>query len=71
MRFYADRLSITPDYLYKLVHRIEKISPKEIIDRYIVVSIKMLLQSTDLSIKNISAELHFDNLPIYAAFSAE
>ena len=68
VRFYADRLSITPDYLYKLVHRIEKISPKEIIDRYIVVSIKMLLQNTDLSIKNIAAELHFDDPPYMCRF---
>ena len=68
VRFYADRLNITPDYLCKLTRRIEKVSPKEIINRYITVSIKMLLQSTDLSIKNIAAELHFEDPPYMCRF---
>ena len=61
VKFYADKLNITPDYLYKLFYRIENVSPKEMIDRFVIVSIKILLQNTDLSVKNIAAELHFDD----------
>lgn len=68
VKFYADKLHITPDYLYKLIHRIENISPKEIIDRHVTVSIKTLLQNTDLSIKNIATELHFDDPPYMCRF---
>lgn len=68
VKFYADKLNITPDYLYKLVHKIEGLSPKEIIDRYVIVAIKTLLQNTDLSIKNIAAELHFDDPPYMCRF---
>ena len=66
--FYADKLHITPDYLYKLIRRIEDVSPKEIIDRHILVTIKTLLQGTDLSIKNIAAELHFEDPPYMCRF---
>lgn len=66
--FYADKLNITPDYLHKLIHRIENISPKEILDRYIIVSIKVLLQATDLSIKNIATEIHFEGPPYMCRF---
>ncbi|WP_018337381.1 AraC family transcriptional regulator [Butyricimonas synergistica] len=68
VKYYADKLHITPDYLYKLFHRIENISPKEMIDRFVIVSIKILLQNTDLSIKNIAAELHFDDPPYMCRF---
>lgn len=68
VKFYADRLNITPDYLYKLFHRIENTSPKEMIDRFVLVSIKILLQNTDLSVKNIAAELHFDDPPYMCRF---
>ena len=68
VKFYADKLNITPDYLYKLFYRIENISPKEMIDRLVIVSIKILLQNTDLSVKNIAAELHFDDPPYMCRF---
>ncbi len=61
VKFYADKLNITPDYLYKLIYRTDKISPKEMIDRQIIVTIKTYLQSTDLSVKNIACELNFDD----------
>lgn len=68
VKFYADRLHITPDYLYKLFRRVENISPKEMIDRLVTVSIKILLRDTDLSVKNIARELHFDDPPYMCRF---
>lgn len=68
VKFYADKLHITSDYLYKLFHRIENRSPKDMIDRFVIVSIKTLLQNTDLSIKNIATEMNFDDPPYMCRF---
>lgn len=57
VRFYADRLCITPYYLSRITHRIFAVSPKELIDRQITMEIKSLLTTTDLSVKEI-AELY-------------
>ena len=61
VKFYADKLCITPDYLYKLTQKTMEMSPKEIIDQQIIIEIKTYLTNTDLSVKNIAAELHFDD----------
>ncbi len=68
VNFYAQQLNITPDYLYKIVQKIENVSPKEIINRYVIVAIKTLLQNTDLSVKNIATELNFDDVPYMCRF---
>ncbi len=62
--FYAGKLNITPDYLYKLVSNASGGSPKEMINWQIIVAIKTLLQNTDLSVKNIATELNFED-PAY------
>lgn len=59
--FYARKLCITPDYLYKLFDRANMFSPKETIDRQVIVAIKSYLLSTDLSVKNIAMEMHFED----------
>lgn len=57
--FYADRLCISTRYLTAIVNRITSHSAKEIIDRAVVNEMKVLLQSTDLSIQEIAFRLHF------------
>lgn len=57
--FYADRLCISTRYLTSIANRITSHSAKEIIDRAVVNEIKVLLQSTDLSIQEIAFRLHF------------
>lgn len=61
VKFYADKLCITPDYLYKLTQKTMGMSPKEVIDRQIIVEIKTYLLNTDLSVKSIAAELNFED----------
>lgn len=61
VRFYADKLCISPYYLYKITDKMLKLSPKQIIDEQIIVEIKMQLSCTDLSIKQIAEMLHFDD----------
>ncbi len=61
VKFYADKLCITPDYLYKLTQKTMGMSPKEVIDQQIIVEIKTYLLNTDLSVKNIASELNFED----------
>ncbi|MDE7070214.1 MAG: helix-turn-helix domain-containing protein [Alistipes sp.] len=57
--FYADRLCISPRYLSAIVRRITHHSAKELIDRTVVMDIKVLLQSTTLPIQEIADRMHF------------
>ena len=57
--FYADKLCISASYLYKMTFKVLNASPKALIDRQVISAIKNYLMSTDLSIKNIAAQLHF------------
>lgn len=57
--YYADRLCISTRYLSTIVRTIAHSSAKEFIDRAVVLEIKMLLQSTDLSVQEIAYRLHF------------
>lgn len=66
--FYADRLCITPGYLYKLTYPATGMSPKEIIDRQLESAIKYYLSDTDLSVKNIAEKLHFNDTSYMCRF---
>lgn len=68
VEFYAEKLSIAPSYLYKVTKRVLKVSPKELIDRQVVLAIKELLVNTDLSVKNIAVELHFPDASYMCRF---
>lgn len=61
VKFYADKLCITPYYLSKITFRILGLSPKEVIDRQIVMEMKHMLLSTNLSAKEIADRFHFDS----------
>lgn len=57
--FYADKLCISTRYLSTIVRNIAHTSAKEFIDSSVLLEIKMLLQSTDLSIQEIAYRLRF------------
>lgn len=61
VKFYADKLCITPFYLSRITKRVYTVSPKEMIDRQIVMEIKLLLTSTELSVKEISERYNFES----------
>lgn len=61
VRFYADRLCVTPYYLSRVTQRIYAASPKELIDRQIVMEIKSLLTSTEMTVKEIAAQYNFES----------
>ncbi|MEG1611014.1 MAG: helix-turn-helix domain-containing protein [Alistipes sp.] len=57
--YYADKLCISTRYLSSIARTVVHKSAKEIIDEFVVLEIKMLLQSTDLSAQEIADRLHF------------
>ncbi|MEZ3591015.1 MAG: helix-turn-helix transcriptional regulator [Muribaculaceae bacterium] len=61
VRFYADALSITPDYLYKVCRRIYGISPKALIDQQLAVEIKTLMSDTEMTVREIADRLCFED----------
>lgn len=59
--FYAGKLNITPNYLNMIAKQILGISAKKQINMQLVVVVKMLLDTTDLTVKEISENLHYDD----------
>lgn len=57
--FYADRLCISTRYLSTIVRCVAHTSAKEFIDRAVMLEIRMLLRSTDLSVQEIAYRLKF------------
>jgi len=57
--FYADRLCISTRYLSSITHAISGRSAKEMINKALLLEIKVRLRSTDLSIQEIAYDLHF------------
>ena len=58
--FYAEKLCITPRYLRKIaINATQNESPKELIDKRLIVEIKVLLQNADTSIQEIADYLNF------------
>lgn len=60
--FYAEKLNITERYLWIVTDYATKTeSPKDIIDKRVILEMKLLLRSTDLTIQEIAEELSFIN----------
>ncbi|MDR1182154.1 MAG: helix-turn-helix domain-containing protein [Bacteroidales bacterium] len=58
--FYAEKLCITPRYLRKIIERTATgKSPKELIDKRLILEIKVMLQNPDISIQGIADKLNF------------
>lgn len=61
VKFYADKLCITPYYLSRITFKIFQVSPKELIDRQLIMEIKALLTTTDLTVKEIADRYCFES----------
>lgn len=59
VNFYADRLCISTKYLTGICRSITGDSAKKIIDNFVILEIKVLLQSGGLSVQEISDRLKF------------
>lgn len=61
VKFYADKLCVTPYYLSRVTRQIFSVSPKELIDRQIVMEIKSLLTTTEMTVKEIAELYNFES----------
>jgi AraC-like DNA-binding protein len=57
--FYAGKLYITPKYLGKITSEITSETSKDLIDKRLVLEIKVLLQHSELTVQQIADDLHF------------
>jgi AraC-like DNA-binding protein len=66
--FYADQLNVHPNYLNALIKKHTGKTAKESIQNRLVLEIKYLLHSTNLSIKEISNQLGFNDPNYFTSF---
>lgn len=57
--FYADKLNITPKYLSLVTTEVRGVTAKRIIDNFIIMEIKLLLRTKEISIQEITDNFNF------------
>lgn len=68
VRYYAHRLCITSKYLNTIIKRVTNHTPKTIIDHYVILQLKLLLQRSDISVKQLSNEFHFSDTSFFCRY---
>jgi AraC-like DNA-binding protein len=68
VKFYADSLCISTDYLSKIVRQITEKTAKQFIEEALVLEAKILLQNHQLTIMDIAAELQFSSSSFFSTF---
>lgn len=68
LRFYADRLCITPRYLSRVVKECSGYSAAEWIERYVILEARALLKSTDMTVQQISDSLNFPTQTFFGKY---
>lgn len=68
VKYYADELFVTSKYLSTVINEMSDKTPKQWIDEYIALDAKVLLQSTEKDIQEISDELNFPNISFFGKF---
>ena len=66
--FYAEQLCISTRYLSAITQQVGENSAKEIIDEFLILELKIALQSTDLSLKEIADKYHFPDQSFFGRF---
>lgn len=66
--FYARKLGISPKHLSTIVKEITKRTAGDWIESYVTMEAKMLLQTTDLSIQEISDKLNFPSQSLFGKY---
>jgi AraC family transcriptional activator of pobA len=68
VKFYAEQLAVHPNHLNSLIKKHTGISAKESIQNRLLLEIKYLLHSTNLTIKEISNEIGFNDPNYFTTF---
>ena len=68
VNYYADLMHITSKYLTNIVRQVAGHTPKTIIDQYVILQLKMQLQRSSQSIKEIAWEYHFTDVSLFCRY---
>lgn len=68
VNYYADLMHITSKYLTNIVRQVAVHTPKTIIDQYVILQLKMQLQRSSQSIKEIAWEYHFTDVSFFCRY---
>ena len=68
LKFYADKLCLTPKHLSKVVKEVSGRSANDWIDEYVTMIAKALLKSTGMTVQQISDELNFPSQSFFGKY---
>lgn len=68
VRFYANLLNVTPDYLNKVCRKAYDMSPQGLIHTQLLVDLKSYLSDTKLSVRDIAERMKFDDVSYMCRF---
>lgn len=68
IRFYAEKLFVSPKYLSTIVHDVSGNHATELINQYVILEAKTMLKTKGTSIKDVSNKLNFANQSFFAKF---
>ena len=68
IKYYAGMMGLSPKYLSQICYQVSGKHAGEWIDRFVVSHAKELLSGTDLTIQQISNELHFPNQSFFGKY---
>ena len=68
VKFYADKLCVTPKYLSHVVRGLTGRTPSDYIEEFVVMESKALLNSTPMTIQQVSDELHFPSQSFFGKY---
>ena len=69
--FYADRMAITPRYLYDVTDKAVGKSPKLVISEYVVQEARKMLETSRMTVQEISVSLGFSSQAMFCRFFAQ
>ena len=68
VKFYAEKLCVTPKYLSQVVSGLTGRTPSDYIKEFVVMESKALLNSTPMTIQQISDEMHFPSQSFFGKY---
>lgn len=68
VKYYASMMHITPKYLTNIVRQVTGHTPKNIIDQYIILQLKMQLKRSSQSVKEIAWEYNFTDVSFFCRY---
>lgn len=68
VNYYAELMNITPKYLTNIVRKVTGHTPKEVIDQYVILQLKLHLHISTQNIKEIVWEYHFTDVSFFCRY---